>query len=84
MELSKLRIKLPSFLKKLKAQIRRPVAPSVEDESATAPGVDSEAVGRIILAALEVQSSPSMRIGSTSVINALTVTYSSLSIPTPE
>lgn len=76
-------IKLPPWLKKLRAQVQKPVVRPVEDESAVTPEVDSEAIERSILAALEIQSSPSMRIDFTA-IRALIVAYSSLSIPTPE
>ena len=83
MKLSKL-TKLPSCLKKLRAQVQKPVVRSMENESAVTPEVDSEAIERSILAALEIQSSPSTRIGFISAIRALIVADPPFSIPTPE
>lgn len=56
----------------------------MENESAVTPEVDSEAIERSILAALEIQSSPSTRIGFISAIRALIVADPPFSIPTPE
>ena len=83
MKLSKL-TKLPSCLKKLRAQVQKPVVRPMENESAVTPEVDSEAIERSILAALEIQSSPSTRIGFISAIRALIVADPPFSIPTPE
>ena len=66
MKLSKLTIKLPSSVTRLWAP-RPTTAPAgdgaVAHESVTAPVVDSGVVGQPIIAALEIQSSPSTRTG---------------------
>lgn len=79
MKLPKLAITLPPSLKRLWAP--RPKVLPTRDEpttqwSATASGIDSEAVARSILTALEIQSSPSTRSNLHSRTSKLTILLS--------